>query len=58
MAGLCFQHYVDMGGIDYLANRAAERSGVIYDLIDSSGGFYCNEVSLNLPLSKALTLLR
>lgn len=34
----------DAGGVAAMETRAAERSGLLYDAIDSSGGFYNNPV--------------
>lgn len=44
MAGKTFQHYLNQGGVEALQKRAMETSGMIYDIIDNSSGFYTNEV--------------
>jgi len=44
MAGKVFRHYLEKGGTQYLQNRAETISGMIYDVIDNSNGFYTNEV--------------
>ena len=40
MMGLIFKWIMDEGGVDEMANRNREKAGLIYDAIDSSGGFW------------------
>ena len=44
MISLMLKEYERMGGIDILEARAIRRAGVIYDAVDSTGGFYRNSV--------------
>ena len=38
--GLVFEWIIEQGGLIGIANRNAEKSKIIYDAIDGSGGFY------------------
>jgi phosphoserine aminotransferase len=40
MCGLVYQHYLDQGGVEHYDRESREKSQVLYDAIDGSGGFY------------------
>jgi phosphoserine aminotransferase len=40
MCGLVYQNYAKLGGLAAAAKRAQSKSKILYDAIDSSGGFY------------------
>lgn len=44
MGGLVFKRTLALGGVEAMAERAKKNSGAVYDLIDSSDGFYRNNV--------------
>ena len=44
LAGLVFKWMIAEGGVEEFARRNAAKSTLVYDAIDSSGGFYRNEV--------------
>jgi len=44
LAGLVFRWMLEEGGVAEFARRNAEKSRIIYDAIDGSGGFYRNHV--------------
>ncbi|MFM9597686.1 aminotransferase class V-fold PLP-dependent enzyme, partial [Streptomyces scabiei] len=41
MCGLVYKHYIKDGGLEGAQARSEKKSSIIYDAIDSSGGFYC-----------------
>lgn len=45
MLGLNVKWMLDEGGVAEFARRSAEKSKLLYDAIDGSGGFYRNEVN-------------
>ncbi|QDH70128.1 3-phosphoserine/phosphohydroxythreonine transaminase [Marilutibacter alkalisoli] len=45
LAGLVFKWMLAEGGVEEFAKRNARKSALLYDVIDSSGGFYRNEVA-------------
>jgi len=55
MCGLNIAHMIEIGGLDEMAARAAKRSSMLYDYIDSSEGFYSNGIhkefrsKMNIP---------
>jgi len=55
MCGLNIAHMIEQGGLDEMAARAAKRSSMLYDYIDSSDGFYSNGIhkefrsKMNIP---------
>lgn len=44
LAGLMFKWMLDEGGVQVFAERNAIKAGLVYGAIDTSGGFYRNEV--------------
>lgn len=44
LAGLVFRWMLEEGGVEEFARRNAEKSRIVYDAIDGSGGFYRNHV--------------
>lgn len=44
LLGLTVRWMLDEGGVPVFAQRSAEKSKLLYDAIDGSGGFYRNEV--------------
>ncbi|MGH8031931.1 MAG: phosphoserine transaminase [Luteimonas sp.] len=44
LAGLVFKWMLAEGGVSEFARRSAEKSTLLYDAIDGSGGFYRNDV--------------
>ena len=44
MMGLVFEDLLQKGGVETAQARAKWASGLLYDIIDSSGGFYANHV--------------
>lgn len=44
LAGLMFRWMLDQGGVGEFARRSAAKSQLVYGAIDSSGGFYRNQV--------------
>lgn len=44
VCGLNIQHMLEQGGIPKMQANAIERSRMLYDYIDSSGGYYTNTV--------------
>ncbi|HYG04924.1 MAG TPA: phosphoserine transaminase [Stenotrophomonas sp.] len=55
LLGLTVQWMLEQGGVDEFARRNAEKAGLVYAAIDSSGGYYRNEVApdvrsrMNIP---------
>ncbi|MET0892277.1 MAG: phosphoserine transaminase [Pseudoxanthomonas sp.] len=55
LAGLVFKWMLAEGGVEEFARRNATKSKLVYEAIDSSGGFYRNEVAprvrsrMNIP---------
>lgn len=45
LAGLVFKWMLAEGGVVEFAKRNARKSGLLYEVIDGSGGFYRNEVA-------------
>jgi len=45
MASLVLKEYEKMGGLETIEANAARRAGLIYDIIDRSGGLYTNQVN-------------
>ncbi|HEY5805692.1 MAG TPA: 3-phosphoserine/phosphohydroxythreonine transaminase [Lysobacter sp.] len=45
LAGLVFKWMLAEGGVEEFARRNARKAGLLYDVIDHSGGFYRNEVA-------------
>lgn len=45
--GKVLRWMADNGGVPAMEKRAAERSGLVYDAIDGSGGFYRNPVDVD-----------
>jgi len=46
LAGLVFKWMLAEGGVSEFARRNGRKSGLLYDLIDRSGGFYRNDVAV------------
>jgi phosphoserine aminotransferase len=44
LLGLTVKWMLAEGGVEEFARRSARKSGLLYDVIDNSGGFYRNEV--------------
>ncbi len=44
LAGLVFKWMLAQGGVEAFADLNRRKSGLLYDVIDNSGGFYRNEV--------------
>ncbi|HWD41182.1 MAG TPA: 3-phosphoserine/phosphohydroxythreonine transaminase [Fimbriimonas sp.] len=40
VSGLVYKHVKKLGGVAAMAQKSAEKSGVLYDAVDGSGGFY------------------
>ncbi len=55
MCGLNIKHMIEEGGITAQADKAAKRSQMLYDYIDSSDGYYSNNIhkqfrsKMNIP---------
>ena len=55
MCGLNIEHMIAKGGIPAMAELAAKRSGLLYDYIDNSDGYYSNAIQkrwrsrMNIP---------
>lgn len=45
LAGLVFKWMLAEGGVEEFAKRNARKAGLLYDVIDQSGGYYRNEVA-------------
>lgn len=45
LLGLTVRWMIDQGGVETFARRNAEKSSLLYDAIDGSGGFYRNDVA-------------
>lgn len=52
LIGLYLDWVREQGGLEEMARRTAERSRIVYEAIDGSGGFYVNEV---VPRSRSQT---
>jgi phosphoserine aminotransferase len=46
LAGLVFKWMLAEGGVEEFARRNARKAGLLYDVIDHSGGFYRNDVAV------------
>lgn len=64
LAGLVFEWVAEQGGVAAMAQKNTQKAALIYDAIDSSGGFYRNDVAqkyrsaMNVPFflpNEALT---
>lgn len=44
MCGLNIEHMLKLGGIPAMAENAAKKSGLLYDYIDNSDGYYSNAI--------------
>jgi len=44
LAGLMFRWMRDQGGVEHFAQLSQEKSALVYEVVDSSGGFYQNKV--------------
>lgn len=59
VAGLVLKWLKSLGGLEVMARRNAEKSALLYELIDGSGGFYQNPVDvpdrsrMNVPFTLA-----
>jgi phosphoserine aminotransferase len=47
MVGLIFDWILNNGGVEEMERRAIEKANMLYNLIDSSNGFYTNSVEKN-----------
>lgn len=47
MCGLFFRHMLDKGGLEYYTTLSAEKSTMLYQYIDSTGGYYHCPISVD-----------
>ena len=55
MCGLVYRDYAKDGGLEGAAKRSATKSSIIYEAIDSSGGFYKGHAQPNCRSTMNIT---